>query len=84
MTDKTTLERHCEALAKALEPTPSAWRPIETAPRDGTRIVIYDGDVPAVGLWSAGRESWIVDWDHAPYGDPAPSLWLPLPDDING
>jgi hypothetical protein len=65
-----------------------AWLPIETAPKDGTRIVLTDGDVPVVGLWRAHDEQWIVDWDHKPYQDspretPA-TRWMPLPSNKAG
>lgn len=59
------------------------WRPIEEAPKDGSRLVLTDGDVPVVGLWRSHDEQWIVDWDHEPYqGTPreTPAThWMPLP-----
>lgn len=77
-----TLIQYRIALAQLLHDfaARSRWRLIETAPKDGTRIVISDGDVPAVGLWSAITECWVVDWDHEKYDDPAPTAWCPLPE----
>ena len=57
------------------------WQPIESAPKDGTKIVIYDGDVPAVGFWHKPSGKFVVDWDHAVYD--GATLWLPLPDGVN-
>ena len=66
------------------------WRPIETAPKDGTEILAYFG--PRTGVKSvvweesvSGNETWCVDDDkHGPYSlrgynDPYPSVWKPLP-----
>jgi hypothetical protein len=45
------------------------WQPIETAPRDGTRVLLWDGGPEAyIGYWSG--DSWIS----------YPSHWMPLPD----
>lgn len=64
------------------------WRPIETAPKDGTDILLWEkwGDVPFVGFWHAeGR--WSYRSDHL-YVNGDASLdpnwndlthWMPLP-----
>lgn len=66
-----------------LEGGMSEWRPIETAPRDGTEIL---------GAWRYGNrsqwfiepveysewtEGWSISWDH---DDVNPSHWMPMPD----
>lgn len=71
----------------------SDWRPIETAPRDGTRVLVSFGarGVHAVA-WEepahSGFEIWCVDdGKHGPYalrgyldaGPTAPTHWMPLP-----
>lgn len=73
----------------------SEWKPIETAPRDGTEVLIYFG--PRVGVKSASWTSpyaddrdgkwasWCVDdgkFGPHPvrgYSEPYPTCWHPLP-----
>ena len=73
----------------------SAWRPIETAPKDGTRVLICHGHAP--------RNIYVAWWlDEAQFGDDKtgpgwqifdcgmdvwyavatddPTHWMPLPD----
>ena len=66
----------------AAPPTAQAegWRPIETAPRDGTRILVHPAieaaDAWSKAHWSAQNECWIVG------GSPSGVLhtaWHPLP-----
>jgi hypothetical protein len=71
----------------------SEWQPIETAPKDGTKVLVYsEHDRDEVGLHIAAycmsgerlpREAmWRVAWDHTPLdGNPfaEPTHWQPLP-----
>lgn len=72
----------------------SEWQPIETAPRDGTAILVYgqgllrelDGNC-AVVRWDGLEHSSIKWWQihegkHGPYDlrGPSPTHWQPLPD----
>jgi hypothetical protein len=64
------------------------WRPIETAPKDGTRIILYqpggDGDDPsrttdigAWGRWEGASWCWVMT---AGDGWVRPTHWMPLPE----
>jgi len=61
---------------------PSQWQPIETAPKDGTDVLIAEyGDV-AIAHWDRfGRGRWLGPRDN--YGQceiMQPTHWLPLPE----
>lgn len=69
--------------AHSVSPQYSAWQPIETAPKDGKRILAWLGPYydACILRWAsdadAERDAWI-DYDHfAP--DPQPTHWMPLP-----
>jgi hypothetical protein len=54
----------------------SEWQPIETAPRDGTRILVSDADgFMIVAFWFADG------WDDGDFrsGLTWPQYWMPLP-----
>ena len=59
------------------------WRPIETAPRDGTVIIAYGGDLgyenPTVAsvAWDDG---WHLDQWETPENSANPTHWMPLPE----
>lgn len=71
--------------------TTTDWRPIETAPRDDTRILLYAtlrgaslgghdqkkdyGKWVVIGAWSTCYETW-VDGSQC---TPEPTHWMPLP-----
>lgn len=38
-----------------------AWQPINTAPRDGTAILLTDGTYIRTGWWASRRNAWSVD-----------------------
>jgi hypothetical protein len=57
----------------------SIWQPISTAPKDGTRILIFEAQLGTAGIVRVSR--WRDDtipngWTGA---ENAPSHWLPLP-----
>ena len=54
------------------------WQIIETAPKDGTRVLVY---VPKHGVFSS--EFKFGCWQLPIWGSPAlePSHWMPLPPD---
>lgn len=70
----------------ALPPKTEGWRPIETAPRDGTRVDLWQqGHRFTDAFWDEGEEWWCID---SRYSDgepcplavsPEPTHWMPLP-----
>lgn len=55
----------------------SEWQPIETAPKDGTEILVFDDGAYIVTPWIEGddQSGW---WDNG-FMDPPPTHWMPLP-----
>lgn len=52
----------------------SQWRPIETAPKDGTPILVSDGNTQAAVYW------WPAVWMGTTHcGMKNPTHWMPLP-----
>lgn len=73
-----TIEAH-EAFAQRVSEAVVKWQPIETAPKDGTKILGFcDGDV--LEIISYGND-WI--WDNFMSSQtnwaPIPTHWMPLP-----
>lgn len=62
------------------------WKPIETAPKDGTRFLAYEhqSDYNHYECWwqsdFAEWEGWQNDWD----SEPIPTHWMPLPEPPKG
>jgi hypothetical protein len=65
------------------------WRPIETAPKDGTRILLGCSGMVIIGSWSEekyarrSRPYWTNDAEHwrgvlSTRGN-QPKYWMPLP-----
>lgn len=60
------------------------WQPIETAPKDGTWVLLYQGEHVFQGYWFniiEGHERWA---DHSASGcggyvEAMPTHWMPLP-----
>ncbi len=76
------LVRLSDALAKAdailARGCPEGWRPIETAPKDGTKIVGMNARGEVFRVWwflfEEGHD-WQDDWD----SEQRPTHWMPLP-----
>ena len=58
----------------------SEWRPIDTAPKDGTRILLHPAvevhDAWSKGHWSDQQECWLVGGSASGVTH---TYWLPLP-----
>jgi hypothetical protein len=57
------------------------WQPIETAPKDGTNILLGWPTMVLSGYWAdwRSRKSWVTS--RGEYSDKyAPTHWMPLPD----
>jgi hypothetical protein len=55
-----------------------SWQPIETAPKDGTPILAYDGGI-WVAWWFVTNER-IKGWATLDHVIDDPTHWMPLPD----
>lgn len=61
-----------------------AWQPIETAPKDGTEILLFVDPKPQVGAWHPKAKDWIdQSWEYFFQG-PGPTHWMPLPEAPEG
>lgn len=58
----------------------SEWQPIETAPRDGTHMLLFREHVYFIGYWATKAQSWRVNADGLPMINPPPTHWMPLPE----
>ena len=60
------------------------WQPIETAPRDGTEVLLWDRDIAGcdIGAWDVESQRWLNDChDTNPVQQiiQLPSHWMALP-----
>jgi hypothetical protein len=59
------------------------WQSIETAPQDGTAILVYTEWGMAVVIWIGDDDGWwyVNDNKHGPFAlrGPSPTHWMPLP-----
>ncbi len=71
-----TTKAHAERVARKLNaasPDPVAWLPIETAPKDGSFVMLYSPPMGRrIGCWD--RVCWVTDCG---YGI-KPTHWMPL------
>jgi hypothetical protein len=59
----------------------SGWQPMESAPKDGTQVIVWDGgQVVAAHFDSSMWGNGWVEWCYRSDADPVtPKLWMPLP-----
>ena len=73
---------------KTLDMNESDWQPIETAPRDGSQVVVWNpdnpyGEWPLMAQWHAPSQTWSIHiegqriWLGLPLD---PTHWIPLPE----
>ena len=58
----------------------SPWRPIATAPKDGTAILGWWGGECMIVDWCVVVERWSLTHDGEDMFSPEPTHWMPLPD----
>jgi hypothetical protein len=68
-----------EAAAALEAARKDGWQPIETAPKDGNEVILFDSDYLQLsgfeGRYSEPRGSWLSSYD----GPVNPTHWMPLP-----
>jgi len=59
----------------------AGWQPIETAPRDGREILVYDPIVKITFCvrWTGARFPWTLVFGYREFSERSPSHWMPLP-----
>ena len=58
----------------------SPWRPIATAPKDGTAILGWWGGECMIVDWCVVVERWSLTHDGEDMFEPEPTHWMPLPE----
>jgi hypothetical protein len=53
------------------------WQPIDTAPKDGTEVLLTDGKYKRTGYWARRVGVWSID---AIVALEPPTHWMPLPE----
>jgi hypothetical protein len=57
------------------------WQPIETAPKDGTWVLVWSYSRVAVSFFCEKENEWCSDWQdyQEHYNNESPTHWMPLP-----
>jgi len=73
-------------MGRGTEGSTMNWRPIETAPKDGTEVLVlavYDDGPPAYAVAAWDGEEWRdvgdIGWGGMHGEDNQPTHWMPLP-----
>ena len=69
------------AAATIIRAAPLEWRPIDTAPKNGTRILVADSDHVSLVAWgqTARRNNWRRGSENGDAYWGTPTHWMPLP-----
>lgn len=76
---QTIWDKAAVRFACLIGPAAPAWQPIESAPKDGTRIMVWDSDGVTTAHWCACQEN----WTEIPHNNDERSdftHWQPLPE----
>lgn len=63
-------------------PAETGWRPIESAPKDGTRILLSNGHIGRWAKWKTSKSPrWVMERrsNNDQWPDQNPTHWMPLP-----
>lgn len=77
-------------LAKpVIKPSQSDWRPIASAPKNGTWLLLWNDNTMFVGFWQAlrgSRSGWMLTEPAEALLDSRfqPTHWMPLPEPPHG
>jgi hypothetical protein len=75
---RNELEEIERRLLASASPAPG-WHPIETAPKDGTQLLLWCNRQIVSGYWNQGSVFHMPHWGRPQYTD-EPTYWMPLPD----
>lgn len=56
------------------------WRPIETAPKDGARVLLWDGEAFTGSYAAVAHDAEFDKWCDDEQQPREPTDWMPLPD----
>lgn len=56
------------------------WQPIETAPKDGTNILVYSESIGRMIAWYKFNNYPFGDWVNLRFDIISPTHWMPLPE----
>lgn len=54
------------------------WRPIETAPKDGSHVQLFRPEIQFVGYYGGAESGWRINAPGVPAMWPEPTHWAPL------
>lgn len=57
------------------------WKTIDSAPKDGTNILVYTYEIITCAFWCSDYKSWrlSIAGSYAEEDDVDPTHWIPLP-----